>query len=153
MTSLPLRQAARVVLLDREQRVLLLRYDENGGFWATTGGSLEPGEDYRTAARREVLEELGIADVALGPVLADRDQQHHVGGHLVRQVERYYLARVDADAVDPAAATQADQIRERRWWTTAELHSTTETVYPLGLADLLTGLAHGAPVRPVVLTG
>ncbi|MGW7610480.1 hypothetical protein ACWGKW_25000 [Streptomyces sp. NPDC054766] len=89
--------------------------------------------------------------MALGPLLAERDQQHHVGGQLVRQVERYYLARVDA--VDPAAATQPDQIRERRWWTTAELHNTTKTVYPLGLADLLTGLAHGAPVRPVVLTG
>ncbi|WP_415939922.1 hypothetical protein [Streptomyces sp. 039-1] len=34
----PVRDAARAVLLDADQRVLLLRYDENGGFWATPGG-------------------------------------------------------------------------------------------------------------------
>jgi 8-oxo-dGTP pyrophosphatase MutT (NUDIX family) len=34
----PLREAARAIVLDAEDRVLLLRYDENGGFWATPGG-------------------------------------------------------------------------------------------------------------------
>ncbi|MEV8527120.1 hypothetical protein AB0451_23560 [Streptomyces sp. NPDC052000] len=43
MGALPLREAARAVVLDADQRVLLLRYDENGGFWATPGDSLEPG--------------------------------------------------------------------------------------------------------------
>ncbi|MFJ4894985.1 hypothetical protein ACIP5U_34080 [Streptomyces sp. NPDC088788] len=42
-SSPPLREAARAVLLDPEQRVLLLRYDENGGFWAT------PADHWRRA--------------------------------------------------------------------------------------------------------
>ncbi|GGY97094.1 hypothetical protein GCM10010300_46320 [Streptomyces olivaceoviridis] len=50
--------------------------------------------------------------------------------------------------------SRPDNIREHRWWTLAELRTTAETVYPLGLADLLTGvLAHGAPLHPVVLAG
>lgn len=147
-----LRQAARVILLDQEQRVMLLRYDENQGFWATPGGSLEPGEDYPTAALRELREELGIEDVELGPQLAERSKHHHVGGQPVRQVERYYLARVNADDVDPASATQPDEIRERRWWALTELHATAETVYPIGLGDLVASvLEHGGPVCPVVL--
>ncbi|WP_432159021.1 NUDIX domain-containing protein [Streptomyces sp. bgisy153] len=54
MTPPPRREAARAVVLDADTRVLLLRYDENGGFWATPGGSLEDGEDHITAALREL---------------------------------------------------------------------------------------------------
>ncbi|MFF0250787.1 NUDIX domain-containing protein [Streptosporangium sandarakinum] len=60
MPTPPLRHAARVITLDEHDRVLLLRYDENGGFWATPGGSLEPDEDHYSAAVREVREELGL---------------------------------------------------------------------------------------------
>ncbi|WP_405812674.1 hypothetical protein OG241_00260 [Streptomyces sp. NBC_01390] len=51
-------------------------------------------------------------------------------------------------------ASQPDNIREHRWWTLTELNATVETVYPIGLVGLVTGvLEHGAPVRPVVLDG
>jgi hypothetical protein len=54
----------------------------------------------------------------------------------------------------PARATQPDGIRARRWWTLPELRATHETVYPIGLADLITDiLDQGIPQRPVVLTG
>ncbi|MGW2650006.1 NUDIX domain-containing protein [Streptomyces sp. NPDC001393] len=54
----PLREAARAIVLDADDRVMLLR--EEGGFWATPGGSLEDAEDYATATLRELSEELGI---------------------------------------------------------------------------------------------
>ncbi|WP_217239254.1 NUDIX hydrolase [Streptomyces sp. AC555_RSS877] len=152
----PLREAARAIVLDADDRILLLRYDENGGFWATPGGSLEDGEDHATATLRELSEELGIDEktVDLGAQLAERSKDHLVGGREVRQVEKYFLTRVSAADVDPARVSQPDNIREHRWWTLAELRATAETVYPLGLADLLTGvLAHGAPMHPVVLAG
>lgn len=152
----PLREAARAIVLDADDRVMLLRYDENGGFWATPGGSLEDGEDHATATLRELREELGVDDkaVELGAQLAERSKDHLVGGREVRQVEKYFLTRISAADVDPAGATQPDNIREHRWWTLAELRATTETVYPLGLADLVTNvLKNGAPLRPVVLNG
>ena len=149
----PLREAARVIAVDDQQRVLLLRYAENGGFWATPGGSLDPGEDHAAAARRELREELGIDDAQLSPQLAERNQAHRVGGREVRQVERYYLARIQPEAVDPTRATQPDQIRECRWWTLDELRATDQTVYPGGLVDLITNaLTQGVPDLPVVLS-
>ncbi|MGW9026818.1 NUDIX hydrolase [Streptomyces sp. NPDC055722] len=151
----PLREAARAILLDPDGRVLLLRYDENGGFWATPGGSLEPGEDDTTATLRELHEELGIDEqaVELGVQLAERSKDHLVGGRPVRQVEKYFLARVGATAVDPAHATQPDNIRAYRWWTVTDLRRTNETVYPVGLADLVARVCDGRiPPHPVVLT-
>ncbi|MFD8423537.1 NUDIX hydrolase [Streptomyces sp. NPDC059466] len=150
----PLREAARAILLDADDRVLLLRYDENGGFWATPGGSLEPGEDDSTATLRELQEELGIDGraVELGVQLAERTKDHLVGGHPVRQVEKYFLACASTTAVDPSRATQPDNICEYRWWTLSDLGHTKETVYPDGLADLVALVSDGRiPQRPVVL--
>lgn len=150
----PLREAARAIVLDADDRVLLLRYDENGGFWATPGGSLEDGEDHATATIRELREELGVDEkaVEIGPQLAVRSKDHLVGGREVRQVERYFLIRVSAAAVDPAHATQPDNIRETRWWTISDLRAATETVYPVGLADLVEAVVEGrTPALPVVL--
>jgi 8-oxo-dGTP pyrophosphatase MutT (NUDIX family) len=132
---------------------MLLRYDENGGFWATPGGSLEPGETHPQAVIRELREELGIQHVALGPHLATRMKDHPVAGKPVRQAERYYLARVQAAAVQPGAATQTDNIRESRWWTLAEMTSTRQAIYPAGLTTLLRAvLTDGPPAEPVTLT-
>lgn len=47
---LPLREAARAVLLDADPRVLPLRYAEQGGYWATPGGSLEKIETHAAEA-------------------------------------------------------------------------------------------------------
>jgi ADP-ribose pyrophosphatase YjhB (NUDIX family) len=79
MTTPPLRVAARVIALDDDQRVLLLRY-EKGGFWATPGGALNKGEDHITALLRELREELGVYDAAvdLGEQVAERSQDHKV---------------------------------------------------------------------------
>lgn len=150
----PLREAARAIVLDAQDRVLLLRYDENGGFWATPGGSLEDGEDHPTATLRELREELGIDEkaVELGAQLAERSKNHLVGGREVRQVEKYFLAHASASDIDPTHATQPDNIREYRWWPLAELRATQETVYPEALADLVVAVITGdIPQRPVVL--
>ncbi|WP_196454954.1 NUDIX hydrolase [Planomonospora sp. ID82291] len=156
MSAPTLRQAARVITLDEHDRILLLRYDEDSGssFWATPGGCLEPGEDHTAAAVREMREELGVSDVKLGPHLAVRRKDHSIAGQPVRQVERYYIARVRTEQVRPEAATQPDEIRAWRWWTLAEVHASDQKVYPIGLAALVSGyLTDGAPARPVELTG
>jgi 8-oxo-dGTP pyrophosphatase MutT (NUDIX family) len=152
VTTPALREAARAILLDPDDRVMLLRYDENGGFWATPGGSLEPGETPRQAVIRELREELGVRHVDLGPHLATRTKDHQVAGRDVRQAEQYYLARVRPENVDPQSAASPDNIQEWRWWSLAELTATSQTVYPAELTELLRGiLASGPPPEPLTL--
>jgi 8-oxo-dGTP pyrophosphatase MutT (NUDIX family) len=115
VTTPALREAARAVVLDPSDRVMLLRYDENGGCWATPGGSLEPGETHRQAVIRELREELGIRYDNLGPHLATRTKDHPVAGRNIRQAERYYLVRVQSENVQPGGTRrhQPDRLSGR----------------------------------------
>jgi len=53
------RVAAGVLFRDAQGRVLLVKPTYKDG-WDIPGGYVEPGESPKQAARREVLEELGI---------------------------------------------------------------------------------------------
>lgn len=106
-----------MVLLEPGNRVMLLRYDENGAFRAIPAARSNPVRPTRSARPRELRKELGIRHVALGPHLATRVKDHPVVGCPVRQAKRYYLASVPAEAILPGTATQADNIRKPRWWT------------------------------------
>ncbi|MEM9502077.1 MAG: NUDIX domain-containing protein, partial [Pseudomonadota bacterium] len=57
-----LRRAARIIVLDPDNRALMFRFDVSGRppFWVTAGGECEPGESFEEAARRELFEETGV---------------------------------------------------------------------------------------------
>ena len=143
IARLAVRRAGRVVLLDPDGRVLLLRYDNDppvGRHWATPGGGLNPGESYAAAASRELAEETGWGDVALlAEIHRDVRAVEHSGG-IVRQHERLFLARTDQahrELGDVTTMHACDGIAAWRWWTLAELDTTAEVVWPAGLAGLI----------------
>jgi len=54
-------QLAGCIILDPQQRILLLHRNKNGKIqWETPGGKLEPHESADQAAQRELIEEIGI---------------------------------------------------------------------------------------------
>ncbi|MFK8907384.1 NUDIX hydrolase [Streptomyces sp. YS-3] len=158
------RRVARVVLLDPQDRILLIHGHEPDDpadtWWFTPGGGLEGDETREEAALRELAEETGITDVRLGPVLWRRKCSFPFDGRRWNQDEWYFLARTTRTTrTTPAEAapTNLTELERRsttglRWWTSTELSAARETVYPTRLAELLrTLLDEGPPHVPVVL--
>jgi 8-oxo-dGTP pyrophosphatase MutT (NUDIX family) len=141
-----MRYAGRVVVLDPDGRVLLMRYDEDpptGRHWATPGGGLDSGESYEAAASRELAEETGWDDIPLlGEIHRGERVIMHKGGTML-QHERLFLGRtgqVRRELGQVVAMHVSDGITGWRWWTLAELDTTAELVWPLGLATLIRGV-------------
>ena len=149
------RHAARVVLLDGDGRVLLVRLSYRGrSWWCAPGGGLEGGETHPEAAKREVAEETGFHLSELGPWVWSREQTFRFEGRLVRQIERYFLARVPAFEARPAnlGDVEAGFFDGLRWWTLPELEGCAEGFAPADLPDLIRRLVEeGPPEEPVAV--
>jgi ADP-ribose pyrophosphatase YjhB (NUDIX family) len=103
-----------ICLIERDDgRVLLVRQVYRNG-WGVPGGLIKRGEDVAACARREVLEEVGLAIELVGEpaVVVDAPPQ---------RVDVAYRARL-ADGVDPESVTpRSPEIREVRWFALDEL--------------------------------
>ena len=143
------RRAGRVVLVDADDRVLLLEGRDAsspgaGTWWFTPGGGVEGDETGVEAARRELAEETGIEldglDELVGPIL-ERDVEFSFEGVWYRQHEQFFLARLAGRGRETSDAGWTSLERRNmlgaRWWALDELRSTTRTVHPDGLADLV----------------
>ncbi len=146
------RRAARVLILDEADRLLLIRGHDvdqpERSWWFTVGGGIDDGESDLAAAVREVREETGmVLDPAhlQGPVLT-RSAIFEFVGPRCHQDEVFFLARWSGDNdFSRAGWTDIEHsvLDELRWWPLAELREVTIEVFPADLADVVEPLLAG----------
>ncbi|MEV0307383.1 NUDIX hydrolase [Nonomuraea fuscirosea] len=164
MSEVILRESARVLLIDRADRLLLyrgrlLQVEDPPYAWFTPGGGLDPGESARQAAARELREELGhvVSPDALGPVVATSEGPWTTGGRRFFSRDSFFALRVDELDVDTSGMDQEERESTDRfhWWTLGELSGPApggEQVVPAGLGPLVSRIISGdPPATPVTL--
>jgi 8-oxo-dGTP pyrophosphatase MutT (NUDIX family) len=154
LDGLRIRPAVRALVLDPDQRLLLVRFEfPDGTRWALPGGGLEPGESDHDALRRELAEELGLTDAVIGPHVWDRVHViPFIDGKWDGQRERIYLVRVPAFEPQPQLSWEElrrEHLHEVRWWQPHEVTIGLPFV-PATLHDHLHRLLRdGPPNQPV----
>jgi len=153
--ELRIREAVRALVRDEHDRVLLVRFEfPDGTRWALPGGGLDAGETHAAALHRELGEELGLIDVAIGAHLWNRTHIiPMIGGKFDGQREQVYEVRVPSTFEPQPAFTweqlNAEYVYELRWWTLAELDATETTTAPAELAAIVRRLlVEGPPSEP-----
>jgi ADP-ribose pyrophosphatase YjhB (NUDIX family) len=146
-----IRRTARLLLFSPAGRLLLVKFKddsiaESRVWWATVGGEMEPWENFLAAAKREALEETGMTDLQLGPVVWSGEQVLTLRGEPVRFIETFVVGRSTSEEISAAGWTDEERrvIREMRWWTPAEIAASPETIFPgLLRGPLLVDIAEG----------
>ena len=157
--ALRIREAVRAIVLDTADRILLVRFEFPGGTrWALPGGGIEPGESHIDALHRELAEEVGLLDAAIGEHVWSRLHiVPFINGAWDGQREQIHLVRTEPFIPEPRLTWEemnAEYVFELRWWSVEEIETAATTFAPTNLAAHLRRLLHTGPEnQPVDVSG
>ncbi len=139
------RPAARVVLLDSERRIFLMKAEDpmdpyKPAWWEIPGGGMGHGESSGNAAARELYEEAGFTKFEMGPCIWTQHVEFDFGGYHFDSNERIHVAwatEVEDYVPRGLEALEAAAFMGARWWTLDEVLESDEPVLPERLREFL----------------
>lgn len=151
------RRAARAVVLDPQDRILLINAKDPVGpnhrdWWEIPGGGIDSGETTQDAVRRELWEEAGISNAEIGPCIWIQAVEFTFGGWHFEQDEWVHVVRCDGTAEGPKGleALEALAFGDQRWWDLEEILELQPRTIPYRMTEFLPDLVGGAlPSDPI----
>ena len=163
--ALKVRRTARLVLLDGESRILLIKIEDDNvhapgapvkprPFWVTPGGRIEDGESIQAALARELYEETGLSaeEAKIGQCLWYGEHELLWGAELIMAHESFYYARCGRPTIrlDQMTDDERQVYRGHKWWQLQDMRQSDEIFLPKSLALLLAPIIRGElPGEPV----
>ena len=128
---------ARAVVLDDENRILMVRQHHEGkDVWMVPGGGIEAGENAKQAAVREVKEETGL-DISVLRLLWHVEEVSEKRG---QRFVNFFLAKLKGGSLnlgtDPERSESGQVLKEIRFMSREEIER-VETLYPIYLKNEL----------------
>ena len=122
--DLPLRNGVGIVVLNKENKVFVAkRIDNPGNFWQMPQGGIDDGEDFLSAAYRELHEETSIKNVELikelNGTLTYELPKHLLGiiwkGKYKGQKQKWFLMRYLGKDEEINIKTEKPEFLEWKW--------------------------------------
>ena len=151
-------QSIRILLFNPANELLFMGAEDKnltgvdgnkGRFWFLVGGTLEAGETFQAAARRELTEETGLmdADVVWGAEIAEGTVHLKKNNQPLNIYQRFIVAKTEKDAVHlyDLDAWEQKAVKGLRWFSPEEIQTSTETFYPRVLKAYLPKILSDLP--------
>jgi putative (di)nucleoside polyphosphate hydrolase len=122
--KLPLRRGVGIVLLNKENKVLVAkRIDNPKNFWQMPQGGIDEGEDFYHAALRELKEETSIISVKLIKEIENKFTyilpNHLIGiiwkGKFKGQKQKWFVMRFIGDELEINIKTKHPEFLDWKW--------------------------------------
>ena len=122
--KLPLRRGVGIVLLNKENKVLVAkRIDNPKNFWQMPQGGVDEGEDFYHAALRELKEETSIISIKLIKEIENKFTyilpDHLIGiiwkGKFKGQKQKWFVMRFIGDELEINIKTKHPEFLDWKW--------------------------------------
>ena len=134
LSHLPLRSGVGIIVLNKENKIFVAkRIDNPKNFWQMPQGGVDKGEDFLTAAHRELNEETGIKNIELIREI-EGTTTYELPNHLLGiiwkgkyrgQKQKWFLMRFTGDEKEININTKNPEFLDWKW---IEIEKITDVV-------------------------
>ncbi len=144
-----IRKSARAIVINSKNQMFLFQYmfdylEDSKAVWITPGGSLEEGESFVDALKREVYEELGVQLTKECPEVYYRNPIYTLkNGEKVQSVEKFFLVVLDENtfSFDHWTESEKKRMRAGKWWAIEEIEQSKDEFFSKDVVRILKELS------------